>query len=307
MAITISWPASNAGVATAIRIYAATSKIADDALGAPIATLGGDATSFVWTPPTDNTVYYFRIAIDRGSDTDLGPNQTFGYFTTTGPGVQQPVRGDWSLGYFGRVPVAEMLSATALRTALGVSAIGSAIADAQIQYYYKFVREGKILFYPAGAILTTVTFDQLYNLGLIYGTDDNGAYPAGAALTPTNQKKVITIGAFNFLARVFKGSTLPTSTVVTTATADKEGSEWDQTMGRINQTATLAWNLTGAWDDAASLPVTTQGTVTQHLTVPTGGTKTALHRGANSVIDSINQLGTGTAALGYSPVLELQF
>lgn len=307
MAITISWPASNAGVATAIRIYAATSKLEDDTLGDPIATLAGNATSFVWEPPTDNTVYYFRIATDRGADTDLGPNQTFGYFATTGPGAQQPIRGTWELGYFGRVPVADMLSATALRTALGVGAIGSAIADAQIQYYYKFIRQGKILFYPAGAILTTVTFDQLYNLGLIYGTDDNGAYPAGATLTPMNQKKVITIGAFNFLARVFKGSTLPTTTVVTTATADKENSEWDQTMGRINFTPTLAWNLGSAWDDSTSLPATTQGTVTQHLTVITGGTKTALHRGANSVIDSINQLGAGTAALGYAPVLELQF
>lgn len=306
MAITISWPASNAGVATAIRIYAATSKIADDALGAPIASLAGNATSFVWEPPTDNTVYYFRIATDRGTDTDLGPNQIFGYFASTGPGNQQPIRGDWSLGYFGRVPVADMLSGTALRTALGV-AIGSNISDTQIQYYYKFIREGKILFYPAGAIVTTVSFDQLYNLGLIYGTDDNGAYPAGAALTPKNQKKVITIGAFNFLARVFKGSTLPTTTLVTAATADREGSEWDQTMGRINLTPTLSWNIGNNWDDSTSIPVTTQGTVTQHLFNAAGATKTALHRGANSIIDSSNQLGTAQSIYGYSPVLELQF
>lgn len=306
MAITISWPASNAGVATEIRIYAATSKITDDALGAPIATLAGGATSFVWEPPTDNTVYYFRIATDRGADTDLGPNQAFGYFTTTGPGAQQPVRGNWELGYFGRVPVTDMLSGTALRAALGV-AIGSNISDTQIQYYYKFVREGKILFYPAGAIVTTVSFDQLYNLGLIYGTDDNGAYPAGAALTPTNQKKVVTIGAFNFLARVFKGSTLPTTTLVTVATADREGSEWDQTMGRINLTSTLSWNIGNNWDDGTSLPVTTQGTLTQHLFNATGATKTVLHRGANSIIDSSNQLATAQSIYGYSPVLELQF
>ena len=307
MAITITWPASNAGVATAIRIYAATSKLADDALGEPIATLAGDALSFVWTPPTDNTVYYFRIATDRGPDTQLGPNQVFGYFSTTGPGPQAPIRGDWTLGYFGRVPVAQMIAGSALRTAVGAGSIGSAVADAQIQYYYKFVREGKILFYPAGAILTTVSFDQLYNLGLVYGTDDNGAYPAGAALTPTNQKKVITIAGFNFLARCFKGSSLPTTTLITTAAADKEGSEWDQTMGRINLSPTLAWNKDNAWDDSTSLPVTTQGTVTQHLFNATGATKTALHRGANAVIDSINQLGTGQATYGYSPLLELQF
>lgn len=307
MAITISWPASNAGVATAIRIYAATSKITDEALGEPIATLAGGATSFVWEPPADNTVYYFRIATDRGTDTDLGPNQTFGYFATTGPGAQQPIRGDWALGYFGRVPVADMLSATALRTALGVDGIGSTISDTQIQYYYKFVRKGKILFYPAGAIITNVRWDQLYGLGLVYGTDDNGDYPAGAALTPFNQKKIIAIAGFNFLARCFKGSTLPTTSLVTTAAADKEGSEWDQTMGRINLTSALSWNMGNNWDDNSSLPVTTQGTFTQHLLVATTTPKTALHRGASSVVDSSNQVSSASATYGYSPVLELQF
>jgi len=307
MSITITWPASNAGVATAIRIYAATAKIADDALPAPIATLAGDATSFSWDPPTDNTVYYFRIATDRGLDTDLGPNQPFGYFTSTGPGPQQPVRGDWALGYFGRVPVAQMISGTALRTALGVDGIGSVISDTQIQYYYKFVREGKILFYPAGAIMTNVRWDQLYGLGLVYGTDDNGAYPSGAALTPFNQKKIITFAGFNFLARCFKGSTLPTTTLVTTATADKEGSEWDQTMGRVNTNAALSWNSGSLLDDNTSVPVTTQGTFTQHLFVATTTPKTALHRGASSVIDSINQASAASATYGYSPLLELQF
>lgn len=307
MAITIAWPASNAGVATAIRIYAATSKIADDALPAPIATLAGDATSFSWDPPTDNTVYYFRIAIDRDADTDLGPNQPFGYFATTGPGPQAPIRGNWSLGYFGRVPVLEMISGSALRTALGVDGIGSVISDAQIQYYYKFVREGKILFYPAGAIMTNVRWDQLYGLGLVYGTDDNGAYPAGAALTPFNQKKIVTFAGFNFLARCFKGSTLPTTSLVTTAAADKEGSEWDQTMGRVHTNAALSWNAGSLLDDNTSVPVTTQGTFTQHLLVATTTPKTALHRGASSVIDSINQASAASATYGYSPLLELQF
>jgi hypothetical protein len=307
MAITITWPADNAAVATEVRIYASTSRLADDTLGTPIATLPGNAVSFSWDPPTDNTVYYFRVAIDRGADTWLGPNQPFGYFSTTGPGAQQPIRGDWELGYFGRVPVLQMISGSALRTALGVDGIGSTISDTQIQYYYKFVREGKILFYPAGAVMTNVRWDQLYGLGLVYGTDDNGAYPAGAALTPFNQKKVIAIAGFNFLARCFKGSTLPTTTLVTTATADKEGSEWDQTMGRVNTNATLSWNAGSLLDDNTSVPVTTQGTFTQHLLVATSTPKTALHRGASSVIDSIGQASAASATYGYSPLLELQF
>ena len=306
MSITINWPASNTGVATAVRIYASTTRMADDALGDPIATLAGTATSYVWNPPTDNTVYYFRIAIDRDTFTFLGDNQPYGYFSTTGPGVQDIIRGNWELGYFGRVPVASMLSASALRTAVGAGAIGTAVPDANITYYYKFVRNGKILFYPAGAIITTVTWDQLYNLGLVYGTDDNGAYPAGAALTPTNQKKLVTIGGFSFLARCPKGSTLPTTTLVTTATADKENSEWDQTMGRVHTNATLSWNIGALLDDNSTVPTSTQGAFTQHLLVATGTPKAALHRGSGT-IDAINQVSTSSATYGWAPFLELQF
>jgi hypothetical protein len=307
MAITLNWPSSNAGVATEIRIYAATTPILESALPAPIATLPGTDVSYVWAaPPTDNTVYYFRIAFDRGADTFLGDNQTFGYFTTTGPGPQQIVRGSWELGYFGRVPVADMISGSALRTAVGAGTIGSAIADSNITYYYKFVRNGKILFCPAGAILTTVTWDQLYNLGLVYGTDDNGAYPAGATVTPTNQKKLITVGAFSFLVRLPKGSTSATTDLVTSATADKQGSEWDQTMGRINPNATLAWNTSILQDDNTTIPATTQGTFTQHLSVATTTPKSALHRGA-ATIDSINLVAAASATYGYHPFLELQF
>lgn len=304
MAITINWPASNGAVATAIRIYASTTKLDDDALGTPIATLPGNATSYTWsTPPTDNTVYYFRIAIDRGTDTWLGNNEPYGYFTSTGPGPQTPIRGDWELGYFGRVPTSSLLAPGALRTALGIS-FGSGTADASITYYNKFVRGGKILFYPADSIVTTLTFDQLYNAGLIYGTDDNGAYPAGATLTPTNQKKIITIAGFNFLARAPKGSTLPTTTLVTTATADKEKSEWDETMGKVNLSSTLPWNLS-SWDDNTGIPVIAKGTITQHLFIANTATKTALHRGSGA-IDSINQSATGNASYGFIPVLELQ-
>lgn len=309
MAITIDWPAFNSAVATEVRIYASTSKIPDDTLGTPIATLAGNATSYVWTtPPTDNTIYYFRIAIDRGSDSWLSDNQPYGYFTTTGPGVQQPIRGNWEYGYFGRVVVAEMLTPSALRTALGIAGAGP--NDAAVTFYYKFVINGKIIFVPCGSITWAITWDQIYNLGLMYGVDATGlenlpVVPSN--LTGVNQKKIITIGAFNFLARSFKGSVLPVNQTVALINANLEGSEYDLTMGRINQNALLPSNIASLIDDATSVTAGYQGSLTQHLVSATATLRTTLVRSSNTVCDASSAQSTVVQASVWNPVLELQF
>lgn len=308
MAITITWPATNAGTATAIRIYASTTRIADEALGTPIATLAGTETSYLWTPPTDNTVYYFRIAIDVPTDTFLGDNQVYGYFSTTGPGPQTLARGSWELGYFGRVTTAEMLTTSALQTAVGAAGIPGVVANPGISHYCKFIREGKILFMPVGGMVTNTYWESIYALGLVYGTDDNGAYPAGLTIgTPKNQKKIITIAGFNFLVRLPKGSTLPTTTLVTADPADKIGSEWDQTMGRFNGTALLPDNQS-SWDDTTNIASTStqSSNYTQHMFTLA---KACLHRGSGANIDSIISLASASTGANYSwaPVLELQF
>jgi hypothetical protein len=310
MAITLNWPNTNAATATAIRIYVDTVKIPDDTLPVPIATLVGSAVTFSWTPPTDNTVYWFRIAIDRGSDTYLGDNQPYGYFTTTGPGVQQPLRGSWGdVAYFGRVPIAEMLTPAALRTALGV---GGGPNDSAITHYYKFYIGGKFIFVPCAALSWAVTWDQIYNLGLMYGVDAFGQEKMAVAptnLPGVNQKKIITIGAANFLARTFKGSVLPTTTLVNIGvTSNLEGSEYDLTMGRISTTATIPSNVASLWDDNTSvLGGAWQGSITQHFTAATATLRTTVVRGNSASCDAVAGVNTAVQASIWTPVLELQF
>lgn len=309
MAITINWPAYNSAVATEIRIYASTTKLADDALGTPIATLSGNATSYVWTtPPTDNTVYWLRIAIDRGADSYLSPNQSYGYFANTGPGPQAVVRGDWEYGYFGRVAVAEMLTPSALRTALGIAGAGP--NDGAVTFYYKFIINNKIIFVPCGSITWAITWDQIYNLGLMYGVDATGLGNLPVApsnLTGVNQKKIITIGAYNFLVRTFKGSVLPINQTVAIVNANLEGSEYDLTMGRINQNATLPSNTASLIDDATTMTAGYQGSLTQHLTAATATLRTTLVRSSNVSCDAASGQSTPVQASVWNPVLELQF
>lgn len=315
MSITIDWPASNVGVATAVRIYASTSKMADDALGDPIATLAGTETSYVWNPPTDNTVYYFRIAIDRGADSYLSPNQPYGYFTTTGPGPQQLVRGSWEAGYFGRVPSADFISQTNLLSALGFSGGSGPNADGAINHYYKFALKGKIIFVPCGSIRWSITWDQIYALGLMYGVDGTGLdqHPAGSNLVGVNQKKIVAIQGYNFMVRTFKGATTPTTDMIPNLTnfaAIAEGSEWDLTMGRINTNGTLPFNTNALWDDNLNAPVNTgvhQGTITQHQYGAVVNNRISVVRGPSGTCDGF-VAGTPQGQITtWNPILELQF
>jgi hypothetical protein len=319
MAITLNWPASNAGVATAIRIYVSTSRIPDDTLPAPIATLAGTETSFVWTPPTDNTVYYFRIAFDRGADTYLGDNQIYGYFANTGPGPQTLSRGTWEAGYFGRVIAADIATQSALLTALGFSGGGGPHADVTISHYYKFALSGKIIFVPCGSIRWSITWDQIYALGLMYGVDSTGLelHPTPSNLVGVNQKKIVALNGYNFLARTFKGSNRPTNVLLAdwnTPTAWVDGCEWDLTMGRINTNGTLAYNTSSLWDDngvqqvaPTAIAPTNQGTITQHITGTVINNRISLVRGPIGNIDGVLQGTPQGQVTTWTPLLELQF
>lgn len=319
MAITINWPATNAAKATAIKIYASKTKLVDGALGTPIATLPGSAVTFSWTPPTDNTVYFFRIETiftsGDGEESILGPNQPFGYFTTTGPGNQAPIRGDWELGYFGRVDSSLLLSGSALRTALGMtSGVGVPHTDAVLTYYYKFIINGKIIFSPVGPIAYGVTWTQIYNWGLMYGVDGDGFDLMPSLLSgqaSVNQKKIIAAGGFNFLVRTYKSSLLPTNQALNyLVPANLEGSEYDLTLGRINEKPSMPFNQGPQWDDTTSMPTYQSwvGTLTQHLSSAQTNTRVTVVRGGSAgVMDLASQQNTQNTASTWTPLLELQF
>jgi hypothetical protein len=76
----------------------------------------------------------------------------------------------------------------------------------------------------------------LYNNGLVYGTDDNGALPAGSTATPRNQKKQVTKNNRTYWVRLPKGSAAPTTELLTDLTAADgrwTDGEWNRTMGRM--------------------------------------------------------------------------
>lgn len=136
-------------------------------------------SQFNYVNKSDGTVagqdhYGWRPVLELVGATKLYPG--------SGPGQQWLQAGDEQLGYFGEVAAADMITNANLKTHLGLAS-GSVRAD---QGYLKFFYKGKVVFIGKNTFATSLTWNQLYAAGGIYGTKDNGRYPA---TTPVNQYK----------------------------------------------------------------------------------------------------------------------
>lgn len=297
MSVKLSWRQINAP--DSITIYRATSPIDAGALPAPLVTLSGAAVEYEDTTAVRGTLYYFRIAMTKGANTILSDNQLFGYYPNSGPGPQKLLRGDWKRGYFGRVPTADFLLAADAKTLCGLTA-GTAVADTSLTHWYKYVFDGKILFIPNCAVATSVTWRNIYDAGLMYGTDDAGSAPANSATsvaTATNQKKIVTAKGFNFLVRSPKASNQPTNVPYTVDTQLAD-TDWMETISRMWFTPTRA-DAKARWDDQST---PTLSAICQHFSA-TANVIMVIGADVPSTLAS----SSTSATYGWFPIFELQY
>ena len=91
---------------------------------------------------------------------------------------------------------------------------------------------GGILFIPKMTIRHSISWDNLYSKGLVYGTDDNGLAPTG---TPTNQMRIVSKNGFNYKVRLIRGSSInPHNGTSGFNVAITQGSEWNELMYRVS-------------------------------------------------------------------------
>lgn len=153
-----------------------------------------------------------------------------------GPGPQELSAGDMSAGYFGEVSAAEFYSGDRLAFELGVTQGVLQNSDAG---WLKFARQGKVLFVAKRTFMHTVSWDHLYQRGIVYGTNDNGKHPRG---TPVNQYTVVEHGGNRFIVRLMTGANAdpyPESDPLffTDDMAQMNiggGSEWNELMYRVH-------------------------------------------------------------------------
>jgi len=264
MSIKIDWLPMTAD---ALTLYWSDSPFTWSALPATKVVLGPTDVTYTDTTVPDRSVRYYMLeAVKAGATTQYSQCMQYGNFSKTGPGNNTVLRGNWNAGYMGFVPTAQMLTISQLRTAVAATGVGGAPADSTMTGWYKFVFNGKILFFPNNICCTqgTATWSQLYNLGLVYGVDGPGAAPFSLTAvgaqpnipTTVNQKKVVTVGSDSFLVRLPKNSTLATDQNVPDRTTFKN-SEWCELMCSLTASilaADVPLLQPNKWSDIAGVP-----------------------------------------------------
>lgn len=109
-------------------------------------------------------------------------------YSDSGPGNKTLLFGNEQLGYFGEVTESELISRQELSSLTGFAPIlPNAAATGKI--WLKFFFKGKIIYIAKMPFASGSSWNDFYNAGLVYGTNDNGKYPSA---TPTNQYNPIT-------------------------------------------------------------------------------------------------------------------
>lgn len=107
-------------------------------------------------------------------------------YPNSGPGSKTLIAGNEDIGFFGEVSSSELITYAGLKSHLGFSA-GNVGPDVG---WLKFMHKGVVKFIAKKACYYSLTWNALYAAGGIYGTNDNGRYPA---TTPKNQYKPFTV------------------------------------------------------------------------------------------------------------------
>lgn len=122
------------------------------------------------------------------------------------PGASVPVAGTSTLGFFGEVASANLITGANLITALGITE-GTNIADAG---WLKFARRDRILFVAKNAIRHSISWNHINSKGAVYG------------------QAVITIGGVRYAVRLLSSA------------------EWDALIVKVHQDVGPWWNYTNA-------------------------------------------------------------
>ncbi|AXF51138.1 putative virion structural protein 14 [Salmonella phage SPAsTU] len=229
MGIKLRWNDQSAQQLDAIEIYRSANVIDISNPGAPYKTLAGTAVEFEDTDVRNKELWHYRLAAVKGEERAWGEDQVGGYFSETGPGRDTPLRGTWAAGFMEMLPVADFITGPDLR--LKVPALGTWGSAWNPSYWFKMVHNGNIIYVPDSNIVTA-TWNELYNAGLVYGTNDFGKTPLGDA-GAVNQRTVIEINGLEYILRLPRISAKPTSEYIT-GTADMQGSEWKDVISRLN-------------------------------------------------------------------------
>lgn len=103
------------------------------------------------------------------------------YFPNSGPGRKTLVKGNEDIGYFGTLTSTELFAGWEVSSFLGLTA--GLVSKELDNIWMKYIYRGKFLFLAKEPLRTSVTWNDLYKVGAVYGTKDNGLYPVAGFAT----------------------------------------------------------------------------------------------------------------------------
>lgn len=194
MALKLKWKNPNVG-ATTIDIYRGDT--INVSLTTPLVTLTNGELSWVDTTALFGKTYYYVWAVNTANDRVVSRPQKIEVNDRKGPGPNLLLHGNEGYGFFGVVPAADFVNNSAI---LAVAKNLSGIPQAAVYpTWYKFIRNGKVLFVPSQTFGDT-TWQALYNAGFVYGVNNTG--PSGAGTV--NQLTTFELNGDLFLVRATK-------------------------------------------------------------------------------------------------------
>lgn len=306
MAIAINWVDRNITV-DKFRVYRASTPILDGALPAVLAEVPAGTYSYLDLTAVRNQVYHYRVSAVVGAEETLSANMPLAYMPYTGPGPQQLLRGDWSLGTFGRMKAEDLFTAAELCSMQKNALILPATDSRMMTSWIKMVYNGKILFVPDQCVSYSGgnwTWADLYKEGLVYGQDDPSTWSAQLKTTygviPQNFQ--VTNGKDVFVVRL-PGSRVGALTA-SAVPANQYGGEFDFINAPLFLQRVLASNI-ASMDDIVLIG-SAQLIFTKDVTTTAGDTVIIRGTGIAQPDQVTTALYNGTVTFySWRPILEL--
>ena len=220
-----------------------------------------------------------------------------------GPGPQAVVAGDGNLGYYGEVPDTKVLTVTDLLSQIPELNFGT-LAGTSITWL-KFSYQGKIYYIPKQPVIRQMSWNQLYNAGLIYGTDDFGLANTGYQ---ANQLRIVKSGSYTFKVRTITNDVVDPSTILGGGSSGYDTgvhpSMWTDLLYRVCSRVIGSYP-TAKWANNADTDLTASTTSEITREAASGYLNYCITRSGSRIDYYGLVLKTGTSSTSWRPVLEL--
>lgn len=309
MNLTLTWKNNNI-VPITTQIYRGDAPLDPAALPEPLVTLTGGEETWVDTTAVRGRLYYYVFVNTGATDKLVSKSYPIKATPRRGHGPNELIYGDYELGYFGSMTSAEFVNTADLLIAMGYDSLyaqGKANLQGGLPTWYKFVRNGKFLYIPSGALSSSISVGDVISKGAWFGNDLLAPEHSGAGTIVQNAR--IKIGNDVYRIRLLRGTEkdpmLPIDEVLA-GTPFIGRSEWDDcaaTLLKFTSPAQKLPNIGGITATLWGFYSGSSGSPCQERTID----GRYLYRGRNVNTElSVTASGTvNTGNFAWLPILEL--